>query len=108
MMISNGHHDPLQSDQNDRHALFDLLARVASLYYLEEWTQDKIARQLGLSRQKVQRLLHQAREQRIVEIHVHSAPVLHSDLRIRSKQLFTWTMWSLLPRIPMSGSVEWQ
>lgn len=71
-----------------RHALFDLLARVATLYYLEDKTQNEIATELGLSRQKVQRLLRQARDQRIVEIHVHAAPVLHLEIERRIKTLF--------------------
>lgn len=77
-----------QSVDDTRHALFDLLARVATLYYLEDKTQHDIALELGLSRQKVQRLLHQAREQRIVEIHVHAAPVLHLEIERRIKALF--------------------
>lgn len=82
------HSEPAPPDQIGQAAVFEMLARVASLYYLEEWTQAKIARELGLSRQKVQRLLHQAREQRIVEIHVHAAPVLHSELEDKLKKTF--------------------
>lgn len=49
----------------------EMLARVASMYYLEDMTQDKIATQLGLSRPKVWRLLRQAKETGIVEITVN-------------------------------------
>ncbi len=77
-----------QAFDDASHALFDLLARVATLYYLEDKTQNEIAVDLGLSRQKVQRLLRQAREQRIVEIHVHAAPVLHLEIERRIKDLF--------------------
>jgi DNA-binding transcriptional regulator LsrR (DeoR family) len=73
----------------DKRAPFELLARVASLYYLESKTQSEIAQELGLSRQKVQRLLGQAREQRIVEIHVHAIPVLHLELENKLKELFS-------------------
>ena len=62
------------------HVEFELLARVASQYYLQDRTQAEIAIDFGLSRQKVQRLIRRAREQGIVEIHVHSAPVLHIEL----------------------------
>ncbi len=77
-----------QSNWDDRHIRFELLARIASLYYLEEKTQDEIAHELGLSRQKVQRLLRQAREKRIVEIHVHAIPVHHLQLETRLKEIF--------------------
>jgi DNA-binding transcriptional regulator LsrR (DeoR family) len=75
-------------DWHEGHDSFDMTARVASLYYLEDKTQSDIAEQLGLSRQKVQRLLKQAREKRIVEIHVHSIPVLHIELENKIKHLF--------------------
>src|ERR1700757_5465704 len=54
----------------------EMLARVASMYYLEDMTQDKIATQLGLSRPKVWRLLRQAKETGIVEIPVNLPPSL--------------------------------
>lgn len=54
----------------------EMLARVASMYYLEDMTQDKIATQLGLSRPKVWRLLRQAKETGIVEITVNLPPSL--------------------------------
>jgi DNA-binding transcriptional regulator LsrR (DeoR family) len=45
----------------------DLLAQVASMYYEQEMTQDAIARELGLSRVKIYRLLKQAREEQVVQ-----------------------------------------
>lgn len=68
--------------------LFQLQSRVAMLYYLEEKTQGEVADELNLSRQKVQRLLKQAREVGIVEVHVHSIPVLHSEQEARLKAVF--------------------
>lgn len=47
------------------------LARVARLYYLEDWKQSDIARELGVSRPLVSRMLAQARELGVVEITVH-------------------------------------
>jgi DNA-binding transcriptional regulator LsrR (DeoR family) len=88
MNVDADRREQSQPEQGDQHAVFELLARIASLYYLEERTQSEIAREVGLSRQKVQRLLRQAREQRIVEIHVHTAPVLHMELENRLKETF--------------------
>ena len=70
------------------HVEFELLARVAAQYYLQDSTQAAIAKEFGLSRQKVQRLIRRAREQGIVEIHVHSVPVLHIELERRLKETF--------------------
>ena len=46
----------------------ELLAKVASLYYEEELTQNEIAARLGLSRIKIYRLLKQAKEEQVVQI----------------------------------------
>lgn len=70
------------------HVEFELLARVASQYYLQDRTQAEIAEEFGLSRQKVQRLIRRAREQGIVEIHVHSVPVLHIELESKLRATF--------------------
>ena len=77
-----------RSDEADSHAHFELIARIASMYYLDEKTQGEIAKDFHLSRQKVQRLLHEARELRIVEIHVYAAPVLHPELEKKLKETF--------------------
>jgi len=47
------------------------LARAARLYYLEDWKQSDIARELGVSRPMVSRMLSEARALGVVEITVH-------------------------------------
>ncbi len=49
----------------------DLLAALASMYYIDEMTQNAIAEELGVSRVKVYRLLKQARDEGVVEIFVN-------------------------------------
>ncbi len=48
-----------------------LLLEVSRLYYEDDQTQEMIAQSLSLSRPKVSRLLHQAREEGIVQISIH-------------------------------------
>ena len=48
--------------------LHELLAKVASLYYEEELTQNEIAARLGLSRVKIYRLLKQAKDEQVVQV----------------------------------------
>jgi DNA-binding transcriptional regulator LsrR (DeoR family) len=48
--------------------LHETLAKVASLYYEEELTQNEIAARLGLSRVKIYRLLKQAKDEQVVQI----------------------------------------
>ena len=61
-----------------------MLAEVAQLYYARDFTQERIARQVGTSRSNVSRMLKEAREHGLVEIRVHSplmtASVLQEDL----------------------------
>jgi DNA-binding transcriptional regulator LsrR (DeoR family) len=65
----------------------ELLAQVASLYYEDNLTQDKIARRIHTSRSTVSRLLREARKVGIVEIIVHypwkTAPEIERDLITR-------------------------
>lgn len=49
-----------------------LLAEVAQLYYLKDFTQAQIAQRIGGSQSNVSRMLKEAREQGMVEINIHS------------------------------------
>jgi len=50
---------------------FEILARAASLYYEEGMNQNEVAAILGYSRSHISRMLTEARQEGIVEIHVH-------------------------------------
>jgi DNA-binding transcriptional regulator LsrR (DeoR family) len=69
----------------------ELLTRVASMYYLEDMTQEGIAAQLGLSRPKVGRLLGQAKEAGIVQITVNLHPSLAIPLEAELATRFDLT-----------------
>lgn len=63
-----------------------LLTEVASLYYEENYTQEQIAKVIGVSRSGVSRLLTRSRELGLVDIHVHqplrsSAPLRDELMR---------------------------
>ena len=62
----------------------EFLARIASMYYDEQKTQQEIAELVGLTRSAISRLLTEARERNIVEINVHypyrSVPELEKEL----------------------------
>jgi DNA-binding transcriptional regulator LsrR (DeoR family) len=66
----------------------ELLTRVASLYYLEDATQNEIASILGFSRPKVARLLRKAREEGIVEITIRTHPGLNVQLETEVAERF--------------------
>jgi DNA-binding transcriptional regulator LsrR (DeoR family) len=57
-----------------------LLVKIARLYYEHDMTQGEIGKRLRLSRQKVQRLVHQARDRGVVRIGIRPIMGIFSDL----------------------------
>jgi deoxyribonucleoside regulator len=60
-----------------------LLVKVAQLYHLQGLNQDQIARQVGVSRSKVSRMVKEARERGLVEINIHYPGRFSLDLERR-------------------------
>jgi deoxyribonucleoside regulator len=65
-----------------------LLAQIASLYYEQGLTQQAIAKQLGLSRVKIYRLLKEARAEQVVQITINWPVERNSPLEDALKQRF--------------------
>jgi DNA-binding transcriptional regulator LsrR (DeoR family) len=65
-----------------------LMARIAWMYYISELTQKEIGQLLGISRVKVNRLLQQARDARIVEISVNTPPGIYVELEGKLRDCF--------------------
>jgi DNA-binding transcriptional regulator LsrR (DeoR family) len=65
-----------------------LLTEVASLYYEENYTQEQIAKVIGVSRSGVSRLLTRSRELGLVDIHVHHPLRTNASLREELVQRF--------------------
>lgn len=65
---------------------YELLARLASAYYDDGLTQEALAREFGLSRQKVQRLLDRARTTGVVEIRITAPPWVQLQLERRVRE----------------------
>jgi len=66
----------------------NLLAEVASLYYEENYTQEQIAKVIGVSRSGVSRLLTRSREMGLVDIYVHHTLRISAPLRNALVELF--------------------
>ena len=56
----------------DKKEQYNLLARIARLYYVEDMNQQAIADRLGISRTKVSRSITKAKKDKIVEIKINS------------------------------------
>ena len=67
---------------------YELLARLAQRYYVDERTQEEIAREFALSRPKVQRLLERARRSGVVAIHIEAPPGLRLELESQLRETF--------------------
>ncbi len=67
-----------------------IMTRVARMYYENNLTQEDIAQRLSLSRQKVSRLLIEARVQGIVRITIYDPNPPDPNLREESKEPL-WT-----------------
>jgi len=65
-----------------------LLVKVAQLYYQQELTQSEISSRLRLSRQKVQRVLQDARDQGIVRISIWPVMGIYTALEQALEQRF--------------------
>ena len=78
-------HKPKPTDAVSNH----LLVKIAELYFLDELTQFQISRRLGLSRQKVQRLIRAAKDKGIVQITVQSAQRTSSHLERQLEKRFS-------------------
>ena len=77
----------------------ELMSRVLSLYYVEQMTQAKVAKKLGLSTAKVNRLLQQARRQGMVEITIRT-PFQHLfELEHRLRAIFAISEAVVIPRV---------
>jgi lsr operon transcriptional repressor len=65
-----------------------MLGRVARLHYEHGFTHQQIANTLGVSRVKVTRMLAEARRRGIVEIRIHSAETIYTDLEVSLVERF--------------------
>ena len=65
-----------------------LLTKIATLYYSNDLTQEEIADRLGLSRQKIGRLLTQAKREGVVQISIHSPLLFSAELEYQLEQRF--------------------
>lgn len=104
----------LNNHQNDLENT-EFLARVASLYYEEGMTQQRISEELGYSRSAISRFLTAARSAGVVEIRVHH-PLqrdleLESNLRenfaletVRVLKGYNWEYARMLPRLGALGA----
>ncbi len=67
----------------------ELLADIAEMYYDQEMTQAEISRKVGITRSAISRLLTEARQKGIVEIHINRPIWFDEDLSEKMKARFS-------------------
>jgi DNA-binding transcriptional regulator LsrR (DeoR family) len=82
----------------------ELLARIAHRWYVDDRTQTEIAKEFGLSRPKVQRLLQRARQSGVVRIHIEAPLGVDLGLESRLIELFGLTDAIVSPSTADSAS----
>lgn len=82
---------------------YELLAKIASLYYEENLSQADIAAQTGYSRSMISRLLSDARAEGIVEIRVHHPLGRRTDLEQQLQEALDLQ----IVRVLMSGTLSY-
>jgi DNA-binding transcriptional regulator LsrR (DeoR family) len=89
-MFNNGHLLNMGFDRRLMNGIDHqrMLVKTAQLYYEQELTQAQISQRLGLSRQKVQRLLQEAREQGIVRINIQPVMGVFTSLEQKLERRF--------------------
>ncbi len=82
----------------------ELLARVASLYYYKEKSQNEIAEELNLSRVKVYRILKEARKESVVKIIINWPIEQDSQLEKNLASIFNLKKALLLKSLPQEDA----
>ncbi|MCX6070342.1 MAG: helix-turn-helix domain-containing protein, partial [Chloroflexi bacterium] len=80
-----------------------LLCDVASLYYEQNLTQEKIARRVGVTRSMISRLLTEARRRGLVEIHVKRTGARDASLEAALAERFGLKAVAVAASTPASG-----
>jgi len=83
--MTSAEHMPTPTDSVSNH----LLVKIAELYFLDDLTQLQISRRLGISRQKVQRLIRAAKEKGIVQITIQPMRKTSSHLERQLEKQFS-------------------
>ncbi|WP_394514346.1 sigma factor-like helix-turn-helix DNA-binding protein [Priestia aryabhattai] len=65
------------------------LVKVANLYYMDGWTQEQIAKKVGVSRPIISRILQKARDSKVVEVYIKDENIHTVEL----EQQFRKAIW---------------
>ncbi|MGE5604119.1 MAG: sugar-binding transcriptional regulator [Bacteroidota bacterium] len=74
--------------KNNKLSRHDLLIKVAKMYYMENASQEEIAKEIGFSRSNISRLLSACREEKIVEFKINDTSSKGLELQDQIKEFY--------------------
>lgn len=82
------------------------LVKIAHYYYKQKLTQSEIAKRLGISRQRVNRLAQKLEEEGIVEIKINGYEGLYTDLENQLENIYGLKQVVIAPNIDGEDPIE--
>jgi len=89
---------PPRTDTDEK--TIDLAARAGWMYYLAGMTQDQIARELGVSRQRAQRLVARAMAEGLVKVRLDHSVSACVELELAIRKRFDLQVAAVAPSLP--------
>ena len=78
------------------------MVRIANLYYVEGWTQQQIAKKVGVSRPVISKMIQKAKDVGIVEVYIKDENVHTVDLEKRIEEKFGLKDTVIVPSIGLT------
>ncbi len=72
-------------------------SKIATLYYMGEFSQDEISTMFGISRFKVSRVLKKCKDLNIVEFHINKKPIYYEKLEQQVRSLLSVSQVTIVP-----------
>src|SRR5690554_3906204 len=89
----------LQLQTNQEQKRLSLMVQIATLYYEDNLTQAEIAKQLGLTRLRVNKLLQAARAEGVVNIEIRDIVTISVELATKLERKFSLQKVVVVPTV---------
>ena len=83
----------------------ELMIKIAWYYYIENLTQQEIAKILGINRIKILRLLDKAKENGLITFQIRNSNAKRFHMENTFKELFHLNDILIIPSVPSSDSL---
>lgn len=84
----------------------ELMIKIAWYYYIENLTQQEIAKILGINRIKILRLLDKAKENGLINFQIRNSSAKRLNMENQFKEIFHLSDVMIIPTVPSSDSLN--